>query len=113
MDRTIYTICDTLGFDKQSTRTNIYMMQRKYCMVVEDLKDLLMDTYLKYCQWDIDPNKNKRNLFTWILENKIKDFYKKHNRKVLFTDLENDDEIFEDNIVEQMFEDDIIEKIFG
>ena len=100
MDRTIYTICETLKFDKQTTRTSIYLMQKKYCLNVEDLKDLIMDTYIKYTGWKIDPTKNKQNLFTWILENKIRDFFKKHNRMLLYNDFDSDEQAFEETIID-------------
>ena len=90
MDRTIYTLCEQLKFDKLSTRTSIYLTKQKYQISDENVKDILMETYIKYMSWNIDEEKNNRNLFTMIFKNKVIDYCKsfKKNNIISFSDID-------------------------
>lgn len=97
----IKDISKVSGFNHQLVKTSIYLIRQKYPVKDEDLQDLLMDSYIKYYECILDENLNKQNLFIRILRNTILDFYKKANRISLYSDLNDEDYTFEDNIIEE------------
>jgi len=114
MDKTIYAICEALGFEKSMFRYNIFNIRQEYNVRDEDFEDIFMDSYEIFLKQNVQ--KNGANLFLTIFKRKLLKFKKgfefksgEKRRDTLYSQFNNEEFIFEETIENGYFDNDLPE----